>query len=156
MNNVFTHLICFIIFHTVYLICLSRIYQKKKYISRTLQFSLPICLSSSLFHWCDWCSCHLQRCVMLNLSPLVAGACKERKKKVAEEKKWTEEWFVVSGSCSFGKCNGRRLFKVSSIHHKCSLQMDTTTLGWLGCSYVTKIGWATWLCCVFTSIVLTK
>lgn len=88
---------------------------------------LPISLCCSLSPcalFLMWWFCHLQRCVMLNISPAVAGACGEGRKKGKEEK-WTEEWFVVPGSCSFGKCNGRWLFKVSPICHKCSLQMDT-------------------------------
>lgn len=48
-----------------------------------------------------------------------------RGKEKREVKKRTEEWFVVPGSCSLGKCNGQWLFKVSPICHKCSLQMDT-------------------------------
>lgn len=50
---------------------------------------------------------------------------RKAKEEEEEEKKWTEEWFVVPGSCSFGKCNGRWLFQVSPICQKCSLQMDT-------------------------------
>lgn len=94
------------------------------YLNPLCSYLLPSTLPLVSFFSCAWWFCHLQWCVMLNLSPAVAGACGEGRKKGGEEK-WTEEWFVVPGSCSFGKRNGRWLFKVSPICHKRSLQMDT-------------------------------